>query len=181
MPEGAHYPLTQLENISLQKYLSAPIEAEDNVQLHLVPPDTVPPPISPKVVREGSDVTIVAVGDMLKNALMAAEVLSENGISAEVIDLRVIKPLKMELIIKSLQKTSKIVTIENNITTGGAGERILCELLESSIDGNFKSKILALPNEIIPQMPVDRIFENYVLDVSGIAQAVTSILNSHET
>ena len=73
------------------------------------------------LLREGSDVTIVATGICVPEALQAAEKLAADGISAEVINIHTIKPLDEELIIKSAKKTGKVVTAEEHSIIGGLG------------------------------------------------------------
>jgi transketolase len=71
------------------------------------------------VLREGSDVTLIACGPLVYEALLAAEQLSKRGIDAEVINCPSIKPLDKKTILKSVQKTGAAVTIEEHQTTGG--------------------------------------------------------------
>ena len=80
------------------------------------------------VVREGSDLTIVATGICVGNALEAAEMLAADGISAEVINICTIKPLDEELIVKSAKKTGKVVTAEEHSVIGGLGSAV-CDAL----------------------------------------------------
>lgn len=80
------------------------------------------------VLREGSDVTIVATGIMVASALEAAEKMAVEGISAEVINIHTIKPLDREVIVKSAQKTGKVVTAEEHSIIGGLGGAV-CEAL----------------------------------------------------
>lgn len=80
------------------------------------------------VLREGTDVTIVATGIMVNSALEAAGKLEAEGISAEVINIHTIKPLDTELIVKSAQKTKKVVTAEEHSVIGGLGGAV-CEAL----------------------------------------------------
>lgn len=78
-----------------------------------------------KIVREGSDVTIVANGFvMVPEALAAAEILAEKGISAEVIDMHTIKPFDEELLLKSVEKTNAVLTCENHQIMGGLGSAV---------------------------------------------------------
>ena len=125
------------------------------------------------IIKEGTDVTIVAVGDMLANCMQAAELLQQKSCNAEVIDLKVVKPLDIETLTTSAIKTKKVIVIENNIEDGGAGQMILCELAKAGID--CKVKILALPNEIIHHASVEQVFQKYALDCEGIAQVALSI------
>jgi transketolase len=71
------------------------------------------------VLREGSDVTLIACGPLVYEALLAAEQLSKRGIDAEVINCPSIKPLDKKTILKSVQKTGAAVTVEEHQTTGG--------------------------------------------------------------
>ena len=80
------------------------------------------------VLREGSDVTIVATGIMVASALEAAEKMAAEGISAEVINIHTIKPLDREVIVKSAKKTGKVVTAEEHSIIGGLGGAV-CEAL----------------------------------------------------
>ena len=79
-------------------------------------------------LREGSDVTIIATGLMVSEAIEAAKNLEEKGISAEVINIHTIKPIDRELIVESAKKTGKIVTVEEHSIIGGLGSAV-CEVL----------------------------------------------------
>ena len=81
-----------------------------------------------EVLREGSDVTIIATGICVSSALEAADKLAADGISAEVINIHTIKPLDTELIVKSAKKTGKVVTAEEHTIIGGLGGAV-CEAL----------------------------------------------------
>ena len=87
-----------------------------------------------KIVREGSDVTIVAFSIMVGRALAAAETLAEQGISAEVIDLRTIRPLDSETIIASVRKTSRLVTCEEGFPFAGLGSESAMQVMEQAFD-----------------------------------------------
>lgn len=106
------------------------------------------------VLREGTDVTIVATGILVNSALEAAEKLAAEGVSAEVINIHTIKPLDTELIVKSAKKTGKVVTAEEHSVIGGLGSAV-CEAL----------------SELCP-MPVCRIGINDVFGESGSAAAL---------
>ena len=76
------------------------------------------------VLREGSDVTIIAAGMMVQMALKAADILAEEGVSARVIDMHTIKPLDEELVLKAARETGAIVTTEEHNIIGGLGEAV---------------------------------------------------------
>lgn len=80
------------------------------------------------MLREGVDLTILAMGIMTKKALDAAELLAEKGISAEVINVHTIKPLDEETVLASVKKTGHVVTAENHNVIGGLYSAV-CELL----------------------------------------------------
>ncbi len=80
------------------------------------------------VVKEGKDLTIVATGICVGNALEAAEMLAKDGIDAEVINICTIKPLDEDIIIKSAKKTGKVVTAEEHSVIGGLGSAV-CDAL----------------------------------------------------
>ncbi|TMW56295.1 hypothetical protein Poli38472_008943 [Pythium oligandrum] len=84
-----------------------------------------------KIMKEGSDVTIVAFSRMVGLALEAAEVLAKEGVNAEVINLRSIRPFDRETIIKSVKKTSRIVSIEEGWGQHGIGAEIAGILMET--------------------------------------------------
>ena len=109
-----------------------------------------------EILREGSDVTIVATGICVSSALEAADKLAADGISAEVINIHTIKPLDTELIVKSAKKTGKVVTAEEHTIIGGLGGAV-CEAL----------------SEKAPT-PVLRIGINDVFGESGTAAALVA-------
>jgi transketolase len=84
------------------------------------------------LLQEGTDVTIVATGHLVWEALLAAEALMEKGISAEVINIHTIKPLDKEAIITSASKTKCIVTAEEHNYLGGLGESVARVLAENA-------------------------------------------------
>ena len=87
-----------------------------------------------KIVREGSDVTLVAFSIMVGRALQAADALAEMGISAEVIDLRTIRPLDIDTIVTSVKKTSRLVTCEEGFPFAGIGSELAMQVMEQAFD-----------------------------------------------
>ena len=87
-----------------------------------------------RVVREGTDVTITAFSIMVGKALEAAKMLEEQGISAEVIDLRTIRPLDTETILASVRKTNRLVTAEEGWGQHGIGGEIAARVMEQAFD-----------------------------------------------
>jgi pyruvate dehydrogenase E1 component beta subunit len=87
-----------------------------------------------KIARSGSDVTIVAWSMGMSYALKAAEELAKDGIEAEVIDLRTLKPMDTETIVASVQKTGRAVTVEEGWAQSGVGAEIAARIMEHAFD-----------------------------------------------
>ncbi|TNF20585.1 MAG: pyruvate dehydrogenase complex E1 component subunit beta [Rhodobacteraceae bacterium] len=87
-----------------------------------------------RIWREGTDVTLVSFGIGMTYALEAAEKLSKDGIEAEVIDLRTLRPMDTETVIESVQKTNRCVTIEEGFPKGAIGNHISAVLMEQAFD-----------------------------------------------
>ena len=86
------------------------------------------------IVREGQDLTITGLGHTVHLALDAAESLAAQGISAEVIDLRTIRPLDTETIVNSVKKTSRLITCEEGFPFAGVGSEIAMQVMEQAFD-----------------------------------------------
>ena len=97
-------------------------------------PDWLVPIGKANVLRTGSDVTITAFSIMVGKAMQAAEQLAEQGISAEVIDLRSLRPLDMETIIASVQKTNRFVSCEEGFPFAGIGAELSAQVMERAFD-----------------------------------------------
>jgi len=89
---------------------------------------------SAKVVRPGTDVTIAAFSIMVGKAVEAAEVLAQEGISAEVIDLRSLRPLDTDTLVTSIQKTNRLVTCEEGWAYAGIGSELAAQMMELAFD-----------------------------------------------
>ena len=125
------------------------------------------------VVREGSDVTITAFSIMVGRALEAAELLAKHGISAEVIDLRTIRPLDTETIVNSVKKTSRLVTCEEGFPFAGVGSEIAMQVMEKAFDW-LDAPIARVTGKDVP-MPyaanLERLALPQVEDIVATAQA----------
>ncbi|TAK35180.1 MAG: 1-deoxy-D-xylulose-5-phosphate synthase [Chloroflexota bacterium] len=124
-----------------------------------------------EVLREGSDVAILAIGFMVAPALEAAGLLQEAGVSACVVNARFVKPLDEELILALAQKPGKLFTVEENTLTGGFGSAVL-ELLERNRVAGVHVRRLGLPDEFIEHGTQQVLRQKCGLDAVGIATAV---------
>ncbi len=96
--------------------------------------DWVVPIGKAKIVREGTDVTIVSYSRGVKFSLEAAEKLAEEGVSAEVVDLRTLRPLDAETVINSVKKTNRVVTVEEGWAPCGVGAEIAWQVTQHAFD-----------------------------------------------
>jgi len=100
-----------------------------------VPEEVEPIPLGKaRVLREGSDVTVVAVGRLAHEALKAAEAAEQDGISVEVIDPRTLQPLDEETIVGSVRKTTRAVTAHEAVTRGGFGAELAAVIQHGAFD-----------------------------------------------
>jgi pyruvate dehydrogenase E1 component beta subunit len=85
------------------------------------------------VVRQGTDVTIVAIQNMVKVALQAADELEKQGVSCEVIDPRTLVPLDMDTIIESVKRTGRLITVEEAVRAGAWGSEVATQVTDQAI------------------------------------------------
>ncbi|MFQ3307161.1 MAG: pyruvate dehydrogenase E1 component beta subunit [Candidatus Midichloriaceae bacterium] len=102
-----------------------------------------------KVIKKGNHVTIVAFSIQVKFALEAAKILEKEGIEAEVIDLRTIKPLDIDTIINSVKKTNRIITVEEGWGFSGIGSEISAQIFEKAFD-YLDAPVLRVASKDIP-------------------------------
>ncbi len=114
-----------------------------------------------KIVREGADVTIATFSIMVGKALAAAEVLAEQGIEAEVIDLRTIRPLDTETILDSIRKTNRLVTVEEGFPFAGIGAELASLAMEHAFD-DLDAPVKKVAGKDVP-LPYAENLENMVL------------------
>lgn len=124
-------------------------------------------------MRDGSDVTIVATGLMVSNALDAAEKLSEDGIQAEVINIHTIKPLDEEMIIASAKKTGKVITVEEHSVIGGLGSAV-CDALSEKYPTQVTK--LGVKDMFGHSGPALELLKEFQLDSEGIYRQVKEIM-----
>lgn len=87
-----------------------------------------------KLIKKGKDITIVSYSFLIQYALKAAALLEEENISTEIIDLRTLAPIDIQLILESIRKTGKIIIIEPDFKTGGFGGEIISQVIEHVFD-----------------------------------------------
>lgn len=127
------------------------------------------------VKREGTDVTIIATMNMVHLSLKAAEKLQEEHISAEVIDPRTLVPLDKKIILKSVQKTGRVVIVDESVKTCGVAAEFMAIIMEDGFD-LLKSPIKRVTTFDIP-IPYSKPLEEFVIpSVERVVKAVKEIV-----
>ncbi|HET6683781.1 MAG TPA: alpha-ketoacid dehydrogenase subunit beta [Gaiella sp.] len=106
-----------------------------------------------RVAREGGDVTIVTAMKGVHDSLEAADALERDGISAEVIDLRTLRPLDADTVVASVQKTNRIAVVEEGPQTGGWAGEVLATVTEQALGHLDDAWRIATPDTPIPYSP----------------------------
>lgn len=132
-------------------------------------------PYKSEVMLKGKDILIIAEGRMVGYAYSAARELKKSGIEIGLINVRFVKPLDRAVIIEEVKKYDKIITLEDNVVTGGLGSGILEMLSQSDIE-NKRIKLLGFPDDFIPHGSSGILFKKYGLDTTGIIEHVLKML-----
>jgi 2-oxoisovalerate dehydrogenase E1 component beta subunit len=127
------------------------------------------------VTREGRQVTVLGYGLMAHYALEAAELVEQDGISAEVIDIRTLRPLDTETVISSVRKTGKCVIVYEDNRFGGYGAEISAILAEEAFD-YLDGPILRVTGPDVPGVPYSHTLEDwFMIDPDRIADAIRKL------
>ena len=131
------------------------------------------------VLRSGTDVTIVTYGILVNEALRAAEILADQGVSAEVVKLGRILPVPVDVILESLSKTSRLISVEDVCADDCVGMKLLavCEQNRMVLNG---SRLLNLNNGIVPHGAVNLLMHKYRLDADGIAETAQELCSGKD-
>ena len=128
-----------------------------------------------ELLREGTDIALVAIGVTVHQAAAAAERLAQEGISAAVINARFVKPLDGDLIAAVAKEVKCLLTVEESTAMGGFGSAVL-ELLSEKGIINLPTRCMGLPDWYIEQGPQDLLREKYGLTADGIHQRAKELI-----
>ena len=125
------------------------------------------------VITEGTDVAIIACGEMVKPSVDAAALLKEQGISATVVDMYCVKPLDTETIVKVAEKVKAVITVEEHAPFGGLGS-----MVSQVVGSECPRKVvnMALPDAPVITGTSKEVFNYYGLNAEGIAKKAKAIL-----
>ncbi|MBW2936477.1 transketolase family protein [Aureisphaera sp. CAU 1614] len=124
-------------------------------------------------LQEGNDVTIIATGHLVWEALKAAETLNEQGVSADVINIHTIKPLDSQAILKSVKKTGCVVTAEEHNYLGGLGESVARVLAQNN---PTPQEIVATQDTFGESGTPEQLMEKYGLNAAAITKAALKVM-----
>ena len=128
-----------------------------------------------ELLKDGSEVAIIAIGVSVWQAMQAAERLEKEGVSTAVVNARFVKPLDHELIADVAKRVRYVVTVEEGCKMGGFGSAVLESLSDAGIT-DVTTKVLGLPDWYIEQGPQDLLRERYGLTAEGIYQCVKELI-----
>ncbi len=120
-------------------------------------------------LREGDDLTLLAIGSMVYPAMEAAETLSAGGVECSVINARYAKPLDEKLILESASRTGRVMTLEEHVLMGGFGSGV-AELISRIMPRGVKMSMLGVPDQFIEHGPRAKLREVLDLDGPGIVR-----------
>ena len=126
------------------------------------------------IIKNGEDISIIAIGKMVARAIEVANILEQKGINAEVINARFLKPLDEETITNSINKTKAVITIEDNIIEGALGTKIEELIVEKDIQAKVKK--FGYPDKFIKHGTPQELEKIYGLDAENIANNCAKIL-----
>ena len=129
-------------------------------------------------LKDGKDISIIAIGNMVSRAMDVATILEKQNIMCDVINIRFLKPIDETAILESIKKTKIIITIEDNTIIGGLSSSIK-ELIVNNNLNNIKIKSYAYPDKFIEHGTVDELEKKYKLDIQSIINDINKEVN-HE-
>jgi len=130
-----------------------------------------------KILKEGEDVLVLAIGQTVNAALEAHAELSENGIAATVVDCRFVKPLDIELIHSLAKKIPRIITIEENVRQGGFGSAVLEALNDVGFSG-FQLERIGIPDKFVEHGPQNLLRSKYGIDATAVVETANHLVTS---
>jgi len=122
-----------------------------------------------EVIKEGKDISIIAIGKMTQRAWEVVELLEKEKINAEIIIARFLKPLDKELILKSMRKTKRVITIEDNLLAGGLGDAVT-RVVNEEAGLDVKVKTFGYNDVFVQHGKTEELEKIHGLDVENIVK-----------
>ena len=137
-------------------------------------PDFTIPFGKARIWREGSDVTIVSFGIGMRYALEAADLLAKDGISAEVIDLRTLRPIDYDTVLASVQKTNRCVTVEEGFPVGSIGDHLASTIMQRAFD-YLDAPVVTCTGKDVPMPYAANLEKHALVTTAEVVAAVKSV------
>lgn len=131
-----------------------------------------------EVLKEGKDISLIAIGKMVDRAVEVSNILEEKGIDAEIVNVRFLKPIDKDCILNSIEKTGKAVTMEDGILNGGLYTAVLEEVNKSKLE-NIKIIPVGYDNTFITHGSTAELEEKMRTDAKSIAQTIEEKLECY--
>jgi 1-deoxy-D-xylulose-5-phosphate synthase len=133
-----------------------------------------------EVVRQGKDIAILAIGNMVDHAERAAGLLAKDGIDAEVVDMKFVKPIDAGLVAAVASRHSRILTVEDHVVDGGFGSAVLETLRAGDINGP-RVRVHGVPSRFIEHGTQAELYAMLKLDAPGIASVVKDFFRPEQS
>ncbi|SNT36398.1 transketolase family protein [Tropicimonas sediminicola] len=141
----------------------------------LLPEDHVFQPGKADLLRDGTDITLIANGVLTHRALAAAALLEANGISARVLNMTTVRPIDVGAITKAAKETGAILTCEEHTVFGGLGSAVAEVVVQTA---PVPMKILGVPGEFAPTGSANFLLDHYGMSPDGIAESADALVQS---
>ncbi len=137
-------------------------------------PDFTIPFGKARIWRQGSDVTIVSFGIGMKYALEAADILAKDGISAEVVDLRTLRPIDYDTVLASVMKTNRCVTVEEGFPVGSIGDHLASTIMQRAFD-HLDAPVVTCTGKDVPMPYAANLEKLALVTTAEVVAAVKSV------
>ncbi len=137
-------------------------------------PDFTIPFGKARIWRQGSDVTIVSFGIGMKYALEAADILAKDGISAEVVDLRTLRPIDYDTVLASVMKTNRCVTVEEGFPVGSIGDHLASTIMQHAFD-HLDAPVVTCTGKDVPMPYAANLEKLALVTTAEVVAAVKSV------
>jgi transketolase len=129
-----------------------------------------------RLIHPGQDIAFIATGETVIHALLAAERLKSNGVSARVVSMHSIKPLDAEAVLEAARSCRAVVTVEEHMTSGGLGDACASVIMEAGVCVAFKQ--IGIPDEYTVTGSQSDIFRHYGISMEGLTHIAEDLLLS---
>ena len=132
--------------------------------------------VKPQIISKGDDLTIVGSGYTVKQIINCKKEISNLGVEPEIIDLRILNPIDYNIILKSVEKTGRLLVIDGDWSSCGVAAEVICSVTEELAPSVFKSKPIRVTLENAPAPTSKVLEEDYYISKERIIEATKKII-----